>query len=155
MDADHDISSASERLARRVAEDLARLRLLLVDAEEALAAALAHVSESQPLLGGKLERDLNVIRSIRAGLDRTDSAHTTTPPGATQEGPALEGLTSRERDVAILLARGLTNRQIAERLVISPATVGVHVEHIFFKLGLHTRAQLAAWIAGQQKLADQ
>src|SRR5205823_6299139 len=53
-----------------------------------------------------------------------------------------------DRDVAILLARGLTNRQIAGKLVFSPATVRVHVEHILEKLGLHSRTQLIAWLAG-------
>jgi non-specific serine/threonine protein kinase len=45
------------------------------------------------------------------------------------------------------MAQGLTNRQIAERLVISPRTAGVHVTHILEKLGLHTRAQVAVWAA--------
>jgi DNA-binding CsgD family transcriptional regulator len=54
-------------------------------------------------------------------------------------------LTPRERQVAMLLARGLATRQIAADLVISPATVAVHMEHILGKLGLHSRAQVAVW----------
>jgi PAS domain S-box-containing protein len=54
-------------------------------------------------------------------------------------------LTRRERQVAALLARGLTNKGIGAELVISPATVGVHIEHILSKLGLHSRAQAAVW----------
>jgi non-specific serine/threonine protein kinase len=49
--------------------------------------------------------------------------------------------------VAALIAQGLSNRQIAARLVITPATAGVHVVHILNKLGMHTRAQVAVWAA--------
>jgi non-specific serine/threonine protein kinase len=56
-------------------------------------------------------------------------------------------LTSRQREVATLIAHGLTNRQIAERLIIAPRTADNHVQHIFDKLGLTARAQVAAWIA--------
>jgi DNA-binding NarL/FixJ family response regulator len=54
-------------------------------------------------------------------------------------------LTAREAEVAALIARGLTNRQIAERLVIAPRTADNHVQHILDKLGLSTRTQIAAW----------
>jgi serine/threonine-protein kinase PknK len=62
-------------------------------------------------------------------------------------------LTAREREVAVLIAHGLTNRQIAERLVITPRTAENHVQHIFEKLGRSSRAQVAAWIAVQGVLA--
>ena len=55
-----------------------------------------------------------------------------------REGPA--GLTSREVEVLRLVARGLSNKAIAERLVISPKTVGNHVEHIYGKIGARNRA---------------
>jgi DNA-binding CsgD family transcriptional regulator len=55
-----------------------------------------------------------------------------------REGPA--GLTVREVEVLRLLARGLSNREIARRLVISPKTVANHVEHIYAKIGASTRA---------------
>jgi len=56
---------------------------------------------------------------------------------------ALSGLTSREVEVLILLARGLSNRQIAERLVITPKTAGNHVEHIYAKIDASSRAAAA------------
>jgi non-specific serine/threonine protein kinase len=56
-------------------------------------------------------------------------------------------LTRREREVAALVARGFTNRQIGEALVIAEGTAGVHVDHILTKLGFHSRAQIAAFIA--------
>ena len=56
-------------------------------------------------------------------------------------------LTRREREVAALIAEGLTNRQIAERLVISERTADTHVANILGKLGCATRAQVAALVA--------
>jgi HD-GYP domain-containing protein (c-di-GMP phosphodiesterase class II) len=58
-----------------------------------------------------------------------------------RRGPA--GLTGREIEVLQLLARGLSNKKIAERLVISPKTVANHVEHIYTKIGSSTRAAAA------------
>ncbi|MEU2014165.1 helix-turn-helix transcriptional regulator, partial [Nocardia sp. NPDC019302] len=55
--------------------------------------------------------------------------------------------TKREREVAELVAEGLTNREIAARLVISPRTAQGHVEHVLTKLGFTSRTQVAAWIA--------
>jgi DNA-binding CsgD family transcriptional regulator len=57
------------------------------------------------------------------------------------------GLSEREAEVARLVAKGLTNRQIAERLVISERTAENHVQHILGKLGFVTRSQIAAWSA--------
>jgi predicted ATPase/DNA-binding CsgD family transcriptional regulator len=55
-------------------------------------------------------------------------------------------LTPREREVAALIARGLTNREIASSLVIAERTADAHVQHILNKLGFNTRAQIAAWV---------
>lgn len=69
-------------------------------------------------------------------------------PSPTQERPSREQaspLSQRELQVAALIARGHTNRQIAAELVISERTVGTHVEHILAKLGVASRAQIAAW----------
>ena len=54
-------------------------------------------------------------------------------------------VTTREHEVAELVARGLTNRQIAADLSISPHTTATHVEHMLRKLGLRSRSELAAW----------
>ena len=56
--------------------------------------------------------------------------------------PLLEELTAREREVLALVAYGLTNQQIAERLVVSPATAKTHVSRTMMKLDAHDRAQL-------------
>jgi len=57
------------------------------------------------------------------------------------------GLTARELEVAALVARGSTNREIAARLGVSPRTVDVHVEHILAKLDAKSRSQIAVWAA--------
>jgi DNA-binding NarL/FixJ family response regulator len=58
--------------------------------------------------------------------------------GRRREGPA--GLTPREVEVLRLLAQGLSNKEIAERLVISPKTAGNHIEHIYAKIDASSRA---------------
>ena len=54
-------------------------------------------------------------------------------------------LTAREREVLTLLASGMSTKQIASELVISPRTIGTHVQHILGKLGVHSRAQAVAF----------
>ncbi|WP_233158036.1 ATP-binding protein [Actinokineospora bangkokensis] len=65
---------------------------------------------------------------------------------APARGPAV-GLTAREAEVAGLVAQGLTDREIAARLVIAPRTAEAHVANVRAKLGVRTRAQVAAWVA--------
>ena len=68
-------------------------------------------------------------------------------PDASRAGPGQ--LTRREQDVAVLVAQGRSNGQIAATLVISVRTVETHVQHIMDKLGCSTRAQIAAWSAAR------
>ncbi len=56
------------------------------------------------------------------------------------------GLTAREREVAILVAQGKTNREIADALVLSERTAERHVANIMAKLAVNNRAQIAAWV---------
>jgi DNA-binding NarL/FixJ family response regulator len=58
-------------------------------------------------------------------------------------------LTRRERQIAHLIAQGLSNKEIAGQLVISQRTVESHIEHTLTKLGLNNRTQVAAWITMQ------
>jgi len=62
-------------------------------------------------------------------------------------------LSRRERDVAQLLAQGLSNRAIGERLYLSERTIDNHVHHILDKLGFDSRVQVAAWIARNEHLS--
>ena len=89
-----------------------------------MAAELAALADA----GALDRRDVHAVLEA-AGLDA---------PPARVDRPA--GLTEREVDVLGLLARGLTNRQIAAALCVSVKTVGAHVEHIYVKAGVRSRA---------------
>ena len=67
---------------------------------------------------------------------------------ASRPSNELAGLTEREREVLELLARGMTNKEIAEKLVITTNTVKRHLKSIFEKLGIHTRSAAAAKAIG-------
>lgn len=75
--------------------------------------------------------------------ETTDRGGASPPPREQPENPvALEELTPRERDVIVLVADGLSNNEIAERLVVSPATAKTHFSRTMLKLGARDRAQL-------------
>ncbi len=80
------------------------------------------------------------VRTVMPALHEADGS------SAQQAGTQL---TRREREVVALVARGLTNRQIAEALGITEGTARIHVEHILSKLDFHARAQLSAWAVEQ------
>jgi HD-GYP domain-containing protein (c-di-GMP phosphodiesterase class II)/DNA-binding CsgD family transcriptional regulator len=82
----------------------------------------------------------DAVRAVLAGTERAGPAPA--PPG---------GLTAREIEVVRLVARGLTNKEIGSALQISPKTAGHHVQHVFEKLGVRTRAA-ATLIAMQRGL---
>ncbi len=63
-------------------------------------------------------------------------------------------LSTREREVAALVGRGLRNKEIAAKLHIAQRTVDAHVEHIRNKLDFHSRAQIAAWASAMGLIKD-
>jgi DNA-binding NarL/FixJ family response regulator len=67
--------------------------------------------------------------------------------GAAGVGAVHSPLSPREVEVARLVARGLTNKQIGETLFVSERTAENHVQHILVKLGFSNRSQIAAWLA--------
>lgn len=88
---------------------------------------------------------------VKYALGEGDSGHR--PPEPTTTPRPLNGgtgLTRRETEVAALIAEGLANQQIADRLVIARRTAEGHVERILGKLGLTNRTQIAAWVTAHR-----
>jgi DNA-binding NarL/FixJ family response regulator len=102
---------------------------LLKDAPpEELAAAIRVIAAGEALLAPSVTR-----RLIQRFADQ--------PPPKAVDAKALGRLTDRETEVLRLVARGLSNAQIATELVVSETTVKSHVAHLLMKLGLHDRVQ--------------
>ena len=102
--------------------------MLKTSPPERLADAIEVVAAGEALLAPTLTR-------------RLIAEHIGRPPPATGVPEPLRELTPRERDVLLLLARGLTNQEIAEELVVEVATVKTHVNRVLAKLDLRSRAQ--------------
>ena len=84
------------------------------------------------------ERDCVVLDALRPYFEGR-YALWQAPRRPADPAPELEALTAREREVLLLVADGLTNAAIAERLWITPGTVRRHLENVYDKLGVHTR----------------
>lgn len=116
--------------------------------ERAVRAALGDAEFARLFAQGA---ELPLDRAVELALMDAD---TPAVPLPRQPGSAPgDMLTRRERQVAALVSEGLTNREIAEQLVISKRTADAHVEHILAKLGFSSRAQIAA-LAGRPQVTD-
>jgi DNA-binding NarL/FixJ family response regulator len=97
------------------------------------------------------QRLVDAVRALARQETALDSAvasqlvrHMTGDPSqTTAEGRAQDRLTERQRDVATLVAEGLSNEEIASRLFLSPATVKSHLTAVMRRLDIRTRTQLA------------
>jgi DNA-binding CsgD family transcriptional regulator len=175
------IARGLEAFAELVAlEGDPRQAVRLAGAAAALREAIGHA----PMAGARLERMLAPIRrklgdgvvarlwgegrdmtpetAVARALEtpRTGTVPTQRPP-ADDRPPVMASpvtppstLTPREREIAALIARGMSNRGIADELVISPATVARHVTNILTKLGFTSRAQIAAWAVERGRERD-
>jgi predicted ATPase/DNA-binding CsgD family transcriptional regulator len=103
--------------------------------------------------GQRLDRDARLRLALgepdrsRPAAGEPGGAGAGAPRAAAGPGGAAAPLAKREADVARLVADGLTNKQIGARLFISERTVDSHVRSILNKLGVGSRAQIAAWVA--------
>jgi non-specific serine/threonine protein kinase len=95
--------------------------------------------------GGKLTG----AEALELALEERSAA-----PAAAGQAVAATPLTRREREIAELIAEGMSNREIAATLVIAQRTAEGHVEHILSKLGFTSRVQVAAWVAEQRGRQD-
>jgi predicted ATPase/DNA-binding NarL/FixJ family response regulator len=116
-------------------------QLLMFDQAVDAALALAEPEQAAAESDGAPLRASTAEGARRAGATR---AAADAPPERSA-APPLSVLTRREREVAALIARGLTNREIAAELIISEMTADSHVSHILRKLGVRSRAQVASW----------
>jgi DNA-binding NarL/FixJ family response regulator len=106
---------------------------LLKDTKPAeLLRAIRLVADGGALLSPSVTR--KVIKEFAAGSTRAVKPH-----------PQLDSLTGREREIVALVGEGLNNQEIAERLVVSPATARTHVSRAMVKLGARDRAQLVVF----------
>ena len=114
-----------------------------IAAVAALALVLVSVPWLQALLGAA------AIVAFRLVLGRV-SRPVRRPLAASVPADGRFGtLTRRELEVAVFVARGMTNREIAELLVLSERTIDNHVQHVMDKLGAHRRSEIAAWVAAR------
>lgn len=98
---------------------------------EELIAAVHTIARGEALLAPAVTRRV---------IDRMVST-----PVAADSADAIDGLTGREREVCLLLAEGLSNRDIAQRLFIEESTASTHVKRILSKLSLRDRVQVVVW----------
>jgi non-specific serine/threonine protein kinase len=105
--------------------------------KEAIEACKEHLGEAALASLFDEGKAMPVERAIQYALEPDD-------PGSTAREDSL--LTRRERQIADAIARGWSNRQIAEALVISERTVDTHLSHIYGKLGIRSRTSLALWL---------
>ena len=148
---------------RRITSDdaTAGVRVLVVttfSAEDLVYAALRAGASGFVLKDVTPEQLLEAVRVVASGEALLSPAVTTRlvadlvarPAAGQVDERRLAALTDREREVLRLVARGLSNADVARRLVVSPATAKTHVSRLLAKLDLHDRAQLvvAAYEAG-------
>ena len=107
---------------------------------EELLAAIQEVAAGRTVLDSGVQRRL--VELLRAAPPPNTGTSTDSPSA---RSPEADGLTRREVDVVRLVAEGLSNQQIARRLVVSEATVKTHLNHVLSKLALDGRPGLVAW----------
>jgi DNA-binding NarL/FixJ family response regulator len=146
-------------VARRVTTDHPDTRVVILSAfddPEYLRGALAAGAAGYLLKTMPRDELVNAVRAAGLGttvLDAALSSHLTrTPAGAITSGE-VASLTARERQVVQLVAEGLANKTVANRLGISARTIEGHLNHVFAKLGVTSRTELVRF-ALSNNLAD-
>jgi DNA-binding NarL/FixJ family response regulator len=123
--------------------------------ERGVAAARAALGEERFEALAAEGRAMSLDEVVAYALSADDApAHLGRSTEKRAPAPTRAPLTSREREVAVLIARGFSNRQIAAALVITPRTADTHVMNILTKLEIHSRAQVAAWAVEHGLLAE-
>jgi len=117
----------------------------IVGFHDQCAAGLRHVLGDEAFQAAyQRGRRFTLERALAYALDEEPDAGL---PRQRRPEDAPATLTRREREIAGLVAEGMSNRQIAAKLVIAQRTAEAHVEHMLSKLGFTARTQIAAWVA--------
>jgi DNA-binding NarL/FixJ family response regulator len=129
--------------AERIAERHPETGVLLLSQYVEAAYALRLLESGRGRTGYLLKDRVLDVGDFVAALERVDAGETVVDPalvaqlvGRRQEDDPLDELTDREREVLALMAEGLTDRGISERLYVTPKTIETHIRHIFGKLGI-------------------
>ena len=138
------------REIRSVDPTIQALILTSYEDDEALFAAIMAGAAGYVLKQIKGTDLVDAVRRVAAGQSLLDPAVTQRVLERIRRGPQqpdeLRSLTEQERRILALVAEGLTNHAIATRLSVAPRTAEAHVENIRRKLGVRSRAQIAAWV---------
>jgi DNA-binding NarL/FixJ family response regulator len=141
-------------------EDLAGVRVLILttfEIDEYVFEALRAGASGFLGKGAEADELLNAIRTVSRGdallspaatrslISRFLATPSAPPPMGEAASRAVAALTDRERELTVLVATGLSNEEIAAKLVLSPATVKTHVNRAMVKVGARDRAQLVVF----------
>ncbi|HEY7636567.1 MAG TPA: helix-turn-helix transcriptional regulator [Gemmatimonadales bacterium] len=119
----------------------------------AAVSALTTLRRDSEAILEQIRTSLTKLRALRARLGTVAPPPTANGNGAPEQSRAVYfqlqyGLTPRETQVAMLLAEGRSNEDIASVLRVSPHTARHHTQHVLAKLGVHSRAQAGARVRG-------
>lgn len=146
------ITATAEICADPVLVDTKVLILTTFEEDEYLVAALRAGASGFVGKGAEPEEIVRAVRAVHAGdallsplatralIDRFVAP--AAPSAAAEQSPMLAALTEREQEVLLMVAKGRSNQEIADELVISPHTAKTHVNRIMVKVHAHDRAQL-------------
>jgi two-component system response regulator DevR len=157
----HLPDGSGTEVCRELASTAPAVRCLILtgfNEDEALLAAVLAGAAGYLLKETRGLRLAAAVRTVAAGGSLIDPVRTRLLRARLRPEPALdpvpdprrESLSGRENDVLLLIADGMTNRQIAEALQLSEKTVKNYVSGLFVKLGMHRRTQAAVYGAGQR-----
>jgi len=148
---------ASERVWQAMHTSLSSFRALNEFHNESLSQIRTRLGDRAFDAAFRRGAELTMADALALALERPGRPEVPTPRSAAAPAPAAPdsrlaalGLTRREREVVTLIAEGLSNREIAARLVVAQRTAEGHVENILSKLGFTSRAQVAGWLAAQR-----